>query len=172
MILTRRMKIPRLKTKLSDNFFHQITATTITHFKSLPTHSLLGASPFAFEAELQVNLKNEAEMRAWVPQLGEHQKTTWRVTRGQKGKGKRIKCSLIYHCQHHRKSQLKGKKRLANEGKPIGPRDTNTICPGILRIKLAETQRLSPTNLYYTHPCKVFLSHAHNHPVIYRFGRG
>lgn len=31
----------------------------ITHFKSLSTHSFLGASPFAVEAELQVNLKNE-----------------------------------------------------------------------------------------------------------------
>ena len=137
----------------------------ITHFKSLATHSFLGASPFAFEAELQVNLKNESEMRAWVAQLGEHQKTTWRVTRGQKGKGKRIKCSLYFHCQHHTKSHLKGKKRLANEGKPTGPRDKNTICPSILRIKLAGTQHLSPTNLYYSHPCKVFLCYTHNHPI-------
>ena len=66
----------------------------ITHFKSLFTHSFLGASPFAFEAELQVNLKNESEMRAWVAQLGEHQKTTWRVTRGQNGKGKRITITI------------------------------------------------------------------------------
>ena len=42
----------------------------IPHFKSLATHSFLGASPFAFEAELQVNLKNESEMIAWVAQLG------------------------------------------------------------------------------------------------------
>ena len=46
----------------------------IPHFKSLATHSFLGASPFAFEDELQVNLKNESEMIAWVAQLGEHQK--------------------------------------------------------------------------------------------------
>ena len=94
-------------------------------------------------------------MRAWVAQLGEHQKTTWRVTRGQKGKGKRIKCSLYFHCQHHTRSHLKGKKRLANERKPTGPRDKNTICPSILQIKPAETQHLSPTNLYYSHPCSV-----------------
>ena len=31
----------------------------ITHFKSLSTDSFLGASLFAVEAELQVNLKNE-----------------------------------------------------------------------------------------------------------------
>ena len=67
----------------------------ITHFKSLSAHSFLGASPFAVEAELQVNLKNESEMRAWVAQLGEHQKTTWRVTRGQNGKGKRITITFI-----------------------------------------------------------------------------
>ena len=35
----------------------------IIHFKSLSTRSFLRASPFAFEAELQVNLKNETEMR-------------------------------------------------------------------------------------------------------------
>ena len=46
----------------------------ITHVKSLSTHSFLGPSPFAFEAELQVYLKNESEMRAWVAQLGEHKK--------------------------------------------------------------------------------------------------
>ena len=66
----------------------------IIHFKSLSTRSFLGASPFAFEAELQVNLENESEMRAWVAQLGEHQKTTWRVTRGQNGEGKRITITI------------------------------------------------------------------------------
>ena len=65
----------------------------------------------------------------------------------------------------HSRSHLKGKKQLANEGKPTRPRDKNTICPSILWINLAETQHLSPTNLYYTHPCKVLLSHTHNHPI-------
>ena len=38
------------------------------HITDSLTHSFPGASPFAFEAELQVNLENEAEMRAWVAQ--------------------------------------------------------------------------------------------------------
>lgn len=38
------------------------------HITDSSTHSFPGASPFAFEAELQVNLENEAEMRAWVAQ--------------------------------------------------------------------------------------------------------
>ena len=60
----------------------------IIHFKSLSTRSFLRASPFAFEAELQVNLKNETEMRVWVAQLGEHQKTTWESDKRTKRRGK------------------------------------------------------------------------------------
>ena len=60
----------------------------VIHVKSLSTPSFLRASPFAFEAELQVNLKNETEMRVWVAQLGEHQKTTWESDKRTKQRGK------------------------------------------------------------------------------------
>lgn len=63
------------------------------------------------------------------------------------------------------KKSLERKETTSKWRKPTGPRDKNTICPSILQTKLAETQHLSPTNLYYTNPCQVFLSHTYNHPI-------
>lgn len=48
---------------LSENYSYRIN-----NFKPLPKETFVEASSFAFEAECQVDVKSEAEMKEWVVQ--------------------------------------------------------------------------------------------------------
>ena len=56
----------------------------VEHYKKLPQSEFCGAPVFNFEADLRVNLENEMQGRAWLTEMFEQCKCTYRVSRTHK----------------------------------------------------------------------------------------
>ena len=113
----------------------------------------------AFVSRVLFNVLNECAATEWLKAFENHTKTTYRVTRGSKFKGKRILYKTERHCQHKRKESKKPSKCTDKECLKL--RDKKTNCPSHLTLKLYSTK----SSAVETHPCELILHWDHNHTI-------
>ena len=88
----------------------------------------------------------------WIGDMQARTKTTYRVTRGVKTKGKKIVFKTIRHCQHKRKATKRPLKKMSTS-----IRNKKTQCAATLTVRVKNTNQ--------AHPCEVTLVWDHNHSL-------
>ena len=62
----------------------------IVQLKEIMKESFSGASAFAFESTIRINITNAKEAKEWLQQMQQHSKCTYRHSRGRKPGLKRV----------------------------------------------------------------------------------
>ena len=75
----------------------------IVQLKEIMKESFSGASAFAFESTIRINITNAKEAKEWLQRMQQHSKCTYRHSRGRKPGLKRVLYKVEMHCQHQRK---------------------------------------------------------------------
>ena len=78
-------------------------SNVIIDYTPLATSSLSGATEFAFNAVIRINVTTEEDTKLWLQQLMNHSKCTYRHTKGRSPGLKRVLFKAEMHCQHQQK---------------------------------------------------------------------
>ena len=137
-----------------------------------------GSLDVAFEAQVQINLKNEIETKELLDKMQQHSQVTNRVTRTHKPGLKCVLCKFECHCQLFRKTLTEkqvAKGAVAKAKKARKPltrmvRKKKTQCSShlILTVQLTnkkQTQAAEVKPYLLTHTGLLNIDFMHNHPL-------
>ena len=158
----------------SDEEYSYVIQSYEKHDKEL----FEGAPEFAFTSVIRINLETQTAVQSWVDKMMAASLCTYRVTRGNKLKGKRVMCKIEMHCQHYRKpltpTQAK-RASVVSAKRTVKPmhslvRQRKTQCPSSLKLTLqipTKKQQFAATKKPYllTHKAVLLIDFVHNHPI-------
>ena len=103
------------------------------------------------------SVRTEEQAIQWIKDLESHTSTTYRITRGNQCKGKRIIYKTDRHCQHMRKKPSMKQKQCGKKRLTLA-RDKKTDCPTHFTLKLHANQAVQL-------PCELLINWEHNHSI-------
>ena len=125
------------------------------NFKSFETNVSENIPPFT--AVVQINVETEEKALQWIKDLENHTSITYRVTRGNKCKGKKIIFKTDRHCQHKRK-KLSEKQKHCEKKRMSLSRNKKKDCPAHFTLKV-HANRANPL------PRDLSIHWEHNHSI-------
>ena len=112
----------------------------------------------SFSASVCINnVTTEGQAVQWIKDLEDHTSTTYRISRGNQCKGKRIVYKTDRHCQHKRK-KLSEKQNQCGKKRMTLSRDKKNDCATRFTLKVQANQVALP-------PCELFINWEHNHSI-------
>ena len=127
-------------------------------FKSFEAKASSNINAPSFSAVVHIsNVRTEEQAIQWIKDLESHTSTTYRISRGNQCKGKRIVYKTDRHCQHTRKKLSEKQKQCVKKRMTIS-RDKKTDCPTRFTLKVHANQAAQP-------PSELTLNWEHNHSM-------
>ena len=112
----------------------------------------------SFSAVVHIsNIRTEEQAIQWIEDLENHTSTSYRISRGNQCKGKRIVYKTDRHCQHMRK-KLSEKQNQCGKKRITLSRDKKTDCPSRFTPKVHVNQTAQQ-------PCELLINWEHNHSI-------
>ena len=160
-IIQEQLHPPKLNKLLSQ---HQLPTLLMDVFPTSYKYMFKSFEPKAsnnvpsFCAVVQISsVRTEEQATQWIKDLESHTSTTYRITRGNQCKGKRIIYKTDRHCQHMRKKLSKKLKQCGTKRMTLS-RDKKTDYPTHFTLKLHANQAVQL-------PCELIINWEHNHSI-------